>query len=278
MNDWQPEDPGMLQFEFNECTPREFWEVFGVEPALARSLHEYRLEVLHVMNLDQLLTLKGVSQELLQHWSDPQPNGSFDAKLQQDLGLQTDTPEPLPDLLDAACKSIGASSCLMARDGSILMKSTVQGASFELPTTEILEVFRPICDSMFQMNLPNVNVLVIGLAASDLIFLSAGGISIATTQPRGRLDSTSLQLWNGVAGEVRRRCPPRMHIDKHAAVGENDIAFECPQCVLRIVVDRVAIGCSFSCPRCQAAVTVPDQTTSASSRILPPAPHGPAEA
>jgi len=258
MDDWQPDDPQLSQFDFNRCKARDFWEVFGMDAATSRMLHEYRLEVLFVFKLDQLLKLKGISDEMLQRWSAPQTDSGFDAKLQAGLGLRTDVAEPIPALLDAVCQATGASAALISRrDGNVLLKSSTGGPESTLAPDEVTELFQPVWDNMLQMNLPGSEILVLELDSNDLVYATAGALSIAATQPRGRNDSASLGLWKSLNAELKRRHPPQMIINTTATAGESDIAFECPSCGLGIVVDHATTGAAFPCPRCREKLTVP---------------------
>ena len=257
MDDWQPDDPGVLEFDLNECTPREFCEVFDMEPWLANNLQEYRSEILHIFRFEQLLKLKGISEEALQRWRDPKPTDVFDKELQSSLNMQTDSPEPLSKLLDGICKQTNASVCLIARYGKILIQSVANGSSFDSIAPEIPGFIRPLQEDMLQMNLGTAHTEVIGFDSNDLLLLPASAFYLAALQPKGNLNPASLSLWRSLAAVVRGRYPSKICINNHAPVTENDVVFNCPQCNLRIVVDRSGIGYTFPCPRCKTAVTIP---------------------
>jgi len=257
MDDWQPENPALLEFDLNECTPREFCEVFGMEPAVAHNLQEYRAEILHIFKFEQLLKLKGFSEENIQLWSDPKPDNAFDRELQHLLNLQTDSAEPLPNLIEGAARQTGASVCLMARYGGILIPPAPENPESKFPATEVPEFVRSVQEDMFQMNLGRAHAQVIGFDSHDLLFLPASAFYLAAAQPRENLSSALLKLLRALAEEIRRRLPPKICINNYAPVTENDVLFNCPKCNLRLVVNRSGVGYTFPCPRCKNSVTIP---------------------
>lgn len=270
MDSWKPEDPKVLEYDLNACTMREFCDVFAVESSTARNLEEYRSEILYILKFEQLLKLKGISEEILQQWQDPKPTQDFDQELQRALNLQVDSPEPLPNLLEALCKLTGASACLMsARKNSLCLKSITNGSTLENLALEIPSYVCPVYENLLQMKQAYPDMQVIGFESGDVLFLPTSGFYLIAMQPAGKLDHESLKWWRALAAEIRRRYPPKIYIEKHASVTETDIAFDCPSCHLRMVVDRAGAGCNLPCPRCKTQVTVPDQTTSFSSYISP---------
>lgn len=277
MDDWKPEDPTLLEFDLNECTTRDFCEVFSMPTRDARGLYEYRVESMHIFKFDQLLKLKGVEEEMIEQWTKPQADPDFDKELQKTLGLQAETPEALSTLLETICQKSGASGCLMAsRDSRVLLQTLKEGLALDQIARELPEFVRPIQEDMIQMKVGIAGVQVIGFDSCDLVFVPASGFYIGAMHPPRSLSASSLGLWRSFAAEIRRRLPPKILINNHTKVLDDDIAFDCPSCVLRIVVDRAAAGYDFQCPRCKAQVTVPDQTTSFSSFRDPSAGAAPA--
>ncbi|MBI4026154.1 MAG: hypothetical protein HY360_14300 [Verrucomicrobia bacterium] len=265
MDDWKPDDPSLTEYDFNACTVKEFCEAFGLDPFIARGLQEYREELRFVFNLEKLLKLKGMTEELLEGWQNPKPVTGCNTPLQGALGLQTQTAEPLPKLLEAICKKTGASGCLMAaKGGDILFQSGDSvldpAARFDAVAAEIPRFLRPFHDGKFQMNLANTDVHVIGFESHDLLLLLASGFYVAAMQPKGCLNAETLGFWRSFADEVRRRHPPKIFVETHAKAGEDEIKFNCPKCALGIVVGREYAGASFECPTCHSEITVPDES------------------
>ncbi len=272
MDDWKPENASLLEFDLNECTTRDFCEVFAMPARDAKGLFEYRTESMHIFKFEQLFKLKGVEEEMIQSWTHPQADPNFDKELQKSLNLSAEAPEPLTKLLEAVCQATGASGCLLAsRDSSVLIHSLKEGVEFDKIARELPEFVRPIQDDMIQMKIGISEVQVIGFETCDLLFLPTTAFYLGALQPRGSINPKTLTLWRSLAAEFRRRLPPKILINNHTKVLENDIAFDCPSCKLRIVVDRAAAGYEFPCPRCKVQTTVPAETTSFSSFLEPSA-------
>ncbi|MCC7517610.1 MAG: hypothetical protein IT578_00330 [Verrucomicrobiae bacterium] len=263
-------DAKVLTFDLNQCSDREFCEVFGADAGLAHNLVEYRQEVLHVFKFEQLLKLRGMSHERIAAWTAPKPDEKPNTELQGALGLPTEKPEPIEKLLGALARRAGATVCLVnAREGALVLHTAPDDSTEETLVTAVSELVRPTQEGLVQMRLGAADVQVISYAKHDLIALPAGAFYLVALQPSGGTTAENLKLWKALAAEVARRVPPRMIIDNHAKVGDSDIAFDCLKCHLRLVVDRAGIGFSFPCPRCKTRVTVPPETTSFSSFIQP---------
>jgi hypothetical protein len=267
MEPWSPKDPQVLQFDFNACPPRTFCEVLNLDREVAGYLQEYRREMLHIFKLEQLLKIKGVTQERLKEWVEAKPSSEFNRDFQSSIGLTKDEAEPLPKVLDALCKTTEASSGALVAltDGSVLLEASGSSQKFEKLAKTVKDFLPPIQDNLYQMKLNTAEAHVLTLENGKLMFFSAGGVIVVSTFPKDKGDTKAIKLWNTFAQEVRRRVPPKLSVENHAKVTETDIAFDCPQCSLRIVVDKSAAGAIFPCPRCKANLTTPDQTTSFSS-------------
>jgi predicted regulator of Ras-like GTPase activity (Roadblock/LC7/MglB family) len=263
-------DDKVLAFDLNQCSDREFCEVFGADGELARNLIEYRQEVLHIFKFEQLLKLRGMSRERLQEWTAPKTSDAPNAELQGALGLQVEKPEPLQGLLAALSRRTGAAGCLMAaRDGAMVLNTSPGEPAYETLAAVVSQFVRPVQEDMLQMSLGTADTQVVSYEQNELIFLPASAFYLAVLQPAGKITAENMKLWKDLAAEVRKRVPPRMVIDNHAKVTDSDIAFDCPKCYLRLVVDRAGAGFGFPCPRCKNQVTVPPETTSFSSFIQP---------
>lgn len=263
-------DDKVLAFDLNQCSDREFCEVFGADIELARNLIEYRHEVLHIFKFEQLLKLRGMSRELVAQWTVPKPVEAPNGELQAALGLQAERPEPLQSLLQALSQSTGATGCLMAaRDGALVLNTAPGEPAYETLAAVVSQFVRPVQEDMLQMQLGTADTQVVSYEQNELMFLPASAFYLAVLQPAGKITAENMKLWKALATEVRKRVPPRMIIDNHAKVTDSDVAFDCPKCNLRLVVDRAGAGFSFPCPRCKSQVTVPAETTSFSSFILP---------
>ena len=270
MDDWKPEDPKLLEFDFNSCRAHDFAEILGIEPLISRILFEYRTESVHVFNFEQLMKLKGVDDNTLALWTNPTPVTEANAELQKAIGLSTDVPQPMNTLLEALCKTTCASGCIVVSrtTGVPQMKSSAT-ASVEPLASEISEFILPIQEDLVQMKMPNIQLQVIGYEEQDLVIVPASAFYIAALQPTGSLTQANLALWHSLAMEVRKRYPSKIYIDNHAKMTDNDIAFDCPKCQLRIVVDKSGAGFNMKCPRCHIDLTVPEETTSHSSYKTP---------
>jgi hypothetical protein len=268
MEDWQPENPQLLQFDFNACSEQELCEVFSVDPGLARRIFHYRNEAMHVFDLQDLLKVEGVSPEMLQQWTNPpaaDPAG-FSAELQQSLGPQADGNAPLPKLIETVCSSAGASGCLLiARNGSILIQNGNSSITLQTLAPKIPELVGSLQGDLMQMSAGTARCQVISFEQNDVILLPASAFYLLAIQPTRSLDPARLNLWNATSAEINRRFPPRFFVENHAQEASTDVAFDCPNCVLRILVDSSAVGYTFPCPRCQTPVTVPEQSTSTGS-------------
>lgn len=263
-------DDKVLAFDLNQCSDREFCEVFHADIELARNLIEYRQEVLHIFKFDQLLKLRGMSRELIAEWTSPKAQEAANPELQGALGLQVDQPEPLQSLLQALSRQTGATGCLMAaRDGALVLNTAPGEPAYETLAAVVSQFVRPVQEDMLQMKLGTADAQVVSYEQNELMFLPASAFYLAVLQPAGKITTGNVKLWKTLAAEVRKRVPPRMVIDNHAKVTDSDIAFDCPKCYLRLVVDRAGAGFSFPCPRCKHQVTVPSETTSFSSFIEP---------
>lgn len=262
-------DEKVLTFDLNQCSEREFCEVFGADVDLARNLVEYRQEVLHIFKFAQLLKLRGMSPERVAAWSAPKPADVPHAEFQGALGLPTEKPEPIERLLGALTRRTGAAGCLLAaRDGALIL-TAAQGAAQETLAAAAGRLARPVQEDLIQMRLGMADVQAVSYEGHDLLVLPTSAFYLVALQPAGGLNGETLALWKTLARAVRARVPPRMIIDNHAKVTDSDIAFDCPKCHLRLVVDRAGIGFGFPCPRCKTQVTVPPETTSFSSFIQP---------
>lgn len=263
-------DEKVLTFDLNQCSEREFCEVFGADADLARNLVEYRQEVLHVFKFAQLLKLRGMSPERIAAWSAPKPASPPHAEFQGALGLPTEKPETIENLLGALARRTGAAGGLLAaRDGAPILSAAANGAAQETLAAAAVRLTRPVQEDLIQMRFGAADAQVARYEGNDLLFLPASAFYLAAIQPAGGSLGEHLALWKTLADMVRARVPPRMIIDNHTKVTESDIAFDCPKCHLRLVVDRAGIGFGFPCPRCKTQVTVPPETTSFSSFIQP---------
>jgi predicted regulator of Ras-like GTPase activity (Roadblock/LC7/MglB family) len=263
-------DDKVLAFDLNQCSDREFCEVFRADIELARNLIEYRQEVLHIFKFEQLLKLRGMSREVIAEWTSPKPSEAPNTELQAALGLQVEKPEPLQSLLQALSQRTGATGCLMAaRDGALVLNTAPGEPAYETLAAVVSQFVRPVQEDMLQMRLGTADAQVVSYEQSELVFFPASAFYLAVLQPAGKISGENMKLWKDLAAEVRKRVPPRMVIDNHAKVTDADIAFDCPKCYLRLVVDRAGAGFSFPCPRCKNQVTVPPETTSFSSFIQP---------
>ena len=263
-------DDKVLAFDLNQCSDREFCEVFGADIELARNLIEYRQEVLHIFKFEQLLKLRGMSRKLVAQWTAPKLSETPNTELQSALGLQVDRPEPLQDMLQALSRRMGATGCLMAaRDGALILNTAPGEPAYETLAAAVSQFVRPVQEDMLQMRLGTADAQVVSYDQNELMFFPASAFYLAVLQPSGKITEENMNLWKALASEVRKRVPPRMVIDNHAKVTDSDVAFDCPKCSLRIVVDRAGSGFSFPCPRCKNQVTAPSETTSFSSFIVP---------
>jgi hypothetical protein len=270
MQDWKPSDPKALEFDFNECSPQEFCEVFAIPALISQILFEYRLEAQHVFKFDQLMKLKGVDEDTIKQWSNPEPSYDLDARLHQKIGLSPAAAETLPNLLDAIRKAAGASGCVItSRKGQKLLQAGDSNFPLDGLAIETPNFLRPLQEDLLQMKLPTAEYEVVGYDTYELIFLPASGFYVAAAHPLGTLNNQAIWLWNALASEIRKRLPPKVFIDNHAEPLPSDIAFDCPQCVLRILVDQSGAGLTITCPRCKKQLVVPMETTSFSSYYLP---------
>lgn len=268
MEDWQPENPQLLQFDFNNCTERDLCEVFDIELGLARRLFQHRSEAMHIFDLQDLLKVEGVSPEMLQRWcSPPSPDpAGFSPELQQLLGAQADRSAPLPKLMETVSSVTGATACLLAaRDGRVLFQNGNGSATLQTLAPRIPELLDSIHGDLLQMNAGTARCQMINCEQSDVVLAPTSAFFLLALLPPANRDPSRLSLWQATAAEINRRLPPRFYVDNHAQESTTDIAFDCPGCVLRILVDSSAIGYTFPCPRCQTPVTVPAQSTSSSS-------------
>ena len=267
MESWSLQNPQVLEFDFNGCPPRTFCEVLGLDRDIAGYLQEYRREMLHIFKLEQLLKIKGITQEKLKEWSEAQPSSDFSKDFQGIIGLSKDQAEPLPKVLDALCKTTEASGggLVALADGSVLLEASNSTQKLEKLAATVKDFLPPIQDNLYQMKLNTAVAHVLTLENGKLMLFSAGGIIVVSTFPKDKGDAKAIKLWHAFAQEVRRQIPPKLLVENHAKVTETDIAFDCPQCSLRIVVDNSGVGATFPCPRCKANVTAPEQTTSFSS-------------
>ncbi len=270
MDDLKLSDNKVLEFDINQCTVREFCEVFTTPQEVAKGLIEYRQEILHIFKFEQLLKLKGFSRELLQQWSKPASPGTFNAELQKNLDLPPSEPAPISALFEAACRSTGAKGCLMTvRDGAMILKSAPEDNAFDLLASLAERFMRPAQEDLLTMNLGTADAQVLSFDSGDAIFLPAGGFCLAIMQSPRSFTAANLSLWKALAAEIRQRHPPRAIIDNNATVNDTDVAFDCPQCQLRLVMEKEGAGFSFPCPRCKTTVTVPTETTSFSPFLAP---------
>ncbi len=259
-----------LQFDFNGCTVRDFCEVFQIDHATARYLFEYRLESMHVFKFQQLLKLKGVTEESLQTWCFPKSAVEPDAALQKSLQLEPDKLAPLSKLLESASKVSEATGCLLTtRMGHKILQFPETETIFEKLAAEVPEFMNVTQDDLLELKTRPANMQVTQFEANELLFAPAGALYLTALLSPGKINPSSLKLWQSVASEVRRRYPPKVFINNHAVVTENDVAFDCPQCHLRIVIDKAGIDMNIHCPRCKVRLTVPQETTSISSFKTP---------
>jgi hypothetical protein len=266
MDDWKPANTSVTEFDLNECSTRDYAEVFAMDPTIAKGLQEYRTEIVHIFKFDQLLKLKGFSKETLPQYVSPQFDGKANSPFQESLGLSKELPESLPKLMEAVSKKNQASGALLiSRSGEVLIKYPQDSAQLDPVARRAPDFLRPIQEQMLLTNAGTGDTFVFNIDNHELLILTAGPFYLAGIQPQGSLNSSSINQWRTLALEVRRRHPPKLFINNHASVTESDIAFDCPKCVLRIVVDYHAAGYSFPCPRCKTSVTVPAKTTSTSS-------------
>ncbi len=239
-----------------------------MDPSLANHLYEYRMEIMHIFKFDQLLKIKGISKETIQQWVEPETSASFNPDLQESLGISTDTPASVSQLLEAICKMTNASARLLTvLNGKIQVEYATDQTSLSYLAPGIFESTRHIQEDILQTNLVPTDLQIIGFESHDVLLVSAGAFYIMSVFPSGKLHSTTLSLWKSLATEIKNRYPPRLYVENHAISRENDIAFDCPTCHLRLLIDRVGIGYSFPCPRCKTQLIVPSQTTSHSSYI-----------
>jgi hypothetical protein len=259
----------LLEFDLNDLTARDFCEVFAMDSVLARRLHEYRMETIHVFKFDQLLKLKDIDEEALEKWKKPDAdaNVKFGAEFQRSLGLPSDIAQPIPVLLEAICKATNAEAGLMSRKGEILLQYPKEATSLGDLGSQLREFFAPVQENLVQLNSHIADLQVIGLDKHDLLLLPTSGFCIAVVQQLGNINAKTLGLWRSFSGELKLRYPPKIIINNHATTLETDIAFDCPHCRLRIVLDQAGAGYAFPCPRCKIQVTAPPETTSFSSFI-----------
>jgi len=259
-----------LQFDFNACTVRDFCEIMGIDYATARYLFEYRSESMHVFKFQQLLKLKGVTEETLKTWCDPKPAAEVNIQLQKTLNLETGQMAPLSKLLEAACKLTKASGCLVTkRTGEKVAQYPEDDNLFVKLAPEVPEFLNVTQDDLLELKSPPAHIQITRFEANELLFAPAGALYLAALQEPGKTTAQTLNLWRSVADEIRRRYPPRVFINNHASVTENDITFDCPQCHLRIVVDCAGAELNINCPRCKMRLTVPKESTSLSSFKTP---------
>jgi hypothetical protein len=265
MDEWKLEDPKVLEFDFNQCTAKDFCEVFDVDPLVAQILFEYRTESMHVFKFEQLLKLKGITEETLLQWREPQ--AKHDLEFQKSLGISEDSPAGLPKLFEVSCQKTEATGALLlARDAKILIQFPKDSsATFE--PQEILEFVGPLQEDLIHMKVGTADLQVIGFEDKNLVFAPAGSFYVVAILPK--VEASFLNTWRSLAKEIRTRYPAKVIINNHVAVEDSDIAFDCPDCHLRIVVNHVASGYNFPCPRCKTQVTVPPESTSHSSFIEP---------
>jgi predicted RNA-binding Zn-ribbon protein involved in translation (DUF1610 family) len=270
MDDWKPQDSRVLELDLNEGSAREYAEVLELEPSVARGLHEYRNEIVHVFKFEQLLKLKGFSPENMPVLTNPSPSLEVNTALYKALGLSTDSLQPTQRLLDAACSTTKASGALLAtRKGETLLQSNPSSTSLEQLSNRLVDFIRPLQEQLVLTDHGVGHEYILGFEQEDVVILPAGALYLAALQPARTLAAGTVGIWKDLASEIRRRYPPRISINNHASVSESDIAFDCPKCMLRIVVDHIAAGYSFPCPRCKASVAVPTKTTSHSSFYVP---------
>jgi len=268
MEDWKPANPNVVEFDLNECSTRDYAEVFGMEPSIVKGLQEYRTEIVHIFKFDQLLKLKGFSKETLPQLVSPQFDGRTNPVFQESLGLNKESIEPLSKLLEAVSNKSKAIGCiLISRAGEVLIKHPVESTQWDSVVQRLPDFLRPIQEQLLLTTSGTGDTFIFAVENQELLFLTAGAFYLATLLPTESLNSTTIDQWRTLAMEIRRRNPPKLFINNHASVTESDIAFDCPKCVLRIVVDYHAAGYSFPCPRCKTSVTVPAKTTSTSSFV-----------
>lgn len=255
-----------MEFDVNECSTREYAEVFSMEPSVAKGLLEYRTEVVHIFKFEQLLKLKGFADEVLNNLTNPSFDGKVNSSFQESLGLDKTQHEPLAKVLDAVCKKNQATGCfLVARSGEILLKHPEGSSALDAVAKRGSDFLRPIQEQMLLTHSGTGDTFIFSLNNQDIIFLPSGAFYLCGVQPQSSMNEPTINLWRTLSLELKRRYPPKLFINNHASVTESDIAFDCPKCVLRIVVDHHAAGYSFPCPRCKTSVTVPTKTTSFSS-------------
>ncbi len=265
MNDLKP-DAVEFQFDFNECAVRDFCEVFQIDSVTAKYLFEYRLESMHVFKFQQLLKLKGITEESLQHISDPKPGLEPNVELQKSLQLEGDKLVPLTQLLEAACEATDATGCLLTtRRGQKVGQFPEGDALFDKLAPQVPEFINVTQDDLLELKSSPAKVQVTRFEANELIFVPAGALYLTTLIAPGKIKPAALKLWQTIANEIRRRYPPRAYINNHASATANDIAFDCPQCHLRILIDKAGVDMNVHCPRCKLKLTVPRETTSLSS-------------
>lgn len=270
MDDWKPSDPKLLEFDYNALQAQDFAEILGIEPLISRILFEYRNESVHVFQFEQLMKLKGVDDDTLALWTNPTPTAEPNPTLQQAIGLPADAVPLFPDLLEALCKTTQASGCIVVtRTLGETQTQTAHAGALAPLAPEIPEFVLPIQEDLVQMKMPTIQLQVLGYEEQDLVIVPASAFYIAALQPTGSLTQANLDLWQSLSLEVRKRYPSKIYIDNHAKVTETDIAFDCPSCHLRIVVDANGAGYNMKCPRCRTDITVPDQTTSHTSFKTP---------
>ncbi|MDD2710391.1 MAG: hypothetical protein PHV34_20615 [Verrucomicrobiae bacterium] len=262
MEEWQPSNAQALDFEFNLSTEREFCEVFGMELSMARRLVDYRTSNIHIFQLEDILKVEGISSELLQQWTAPAPEPQADPSLLQGLGLAGTAPS-IPDLLASLCAATGDGSAFLTnRNGEILLQQGDSGEQYQAVIPQIPAMVESWQTDLMQMNIGSASCQTLQFAQSNLSFLPAGAFFLIGLQPGQPIAPGKLALWISAAREIRRRLPPRLFIENHAEQTTTDIAFDCPSCQLRILVDSSAIGYTFPCPRCKAPATVPESSTS----------------
>ena len=252
---------GVLMVDANEVSAEQLRDIFEMPEELAHNIVDVRTQVVTIMDLNSLLQVPGVDEASFRRWTSEEDVTTPNTELQQALGLPTDRVVPLQELLQASMRDAKLEGLAVLTPLGLWVAGFLpEGLSHDHFLEQVPLTIHDLSDNLSKLGLAETRSFSLSTEEHDVLIQRAGVLYVVAVQSPDAFDNQVHEKLEKLRREIVRRYRPRLYLYLHAEKTPSDIVFDCPKCVLRIVIDQSASGYEIDCPKCKAALIVPDQS------------------